>query len=140
MIIKIQLIKIILIVALLCVTITLVKTQGDLKDYQKGFWLKGTYMAEGNTQIENEYLVFMGKNEGNDIYYYKQNSKVQKGKYLETEHPNLYQIASNIKGITGSTILIDKEGLYLVNNGSLIYFSKIADIPSFINVDSSIIN
>lgn len=99
----------------------------DIKKYENGFIIKGTYTPSLDTQTD--YLVF---SESNTFYSYQQFGKVLKGTYTKTENPNVFilRMDNSLKGY----IFLSKDSLTYVENEQTIGYEKLSTGEIYNNV------
>lgn len=115
-----------IIIFLLIFYCTTLKIKLDKYTVQKD--IRGTFMIVEN-QMDSEYFVFMD----GVFYRYKQFELLDEGVY-EKEYDNVYTLRS--KNIDECITYFDEKFYFYDRAKNLIIrFSKIDDIPSFINVD-----
>lgn len=107
----------------------------ELKHYQEGFRIVGTYMEDN---VKNpHYLVFLEDSTEKKqlflVYFYQQFGELKKGSYVKTQASNIYFI-QNAKGETRASVNLNKDKLYLYYNGKLVTYVKFDDHGIFINV------
>lgn len=113
----------------------------ELKIYQNGFELTGTYERtvydDESGEWNSHYLVFEEDEDEQMVFSsYRQFEDMVQGVCYNTESPNIFFVEyTDVKGIC--TVVLTKDMLYFIEGTDIHAYEKISEGGVFINTDDS---